>query len=290
MSKVAVVTDSTACLPKELADQYDIHIAPIEIIFDGKSYWDEVDITPAEVYAALPQLKKLPTTSPPTPGAYLELFEKLAEKSRSILCITVSSKFSNLFDTARTAAGMAMEALPQVAIEVLDSRTAAGAEGLVALAAARAAASGKDLAQVIETAQAVMPKVHMIALIDTLRYLVKSGHIPQAAAWVASLFSIKPIIQILPLSGDASLAERIRTKSKAIDHLLAIVRERAGTNPLHVIIMHADTLEEAKNLRERVTSEFDCIESYIKDFTPVMGIQTGPGVLGIAFYADNEIK
>jgi DegV family protein with EDD domain len=185
---------------------------------------------------------------------------------------------------------MAMEALPQVAIEVLDSRTAAGAEGLVALAAARAAASGKDLAQVIETAQAIMPKVHMIALIDTLRYLVKSGHIPQAAAWVAALFSIKPIIQILPLSGDASLAERVRTKSKAIDHLLVIVRERAGTNPLHVIIMHADALEEAKNLRERVTSEFDCVESYIKDFTPVMGIQTGPGVLGIAFYADNEIK
>ena len=185
---------------------------------------------------------------------------------------------------------MVREAIPQVAIEVLDSRTAGGAEGLVALAAARAAASGKDLTQVMEAAQAIMSKVHMIALIDTLRYLVKSGHVPQAAAWAASLFNIKPVIQVLPLSGEASLAARIRTKPKAIGHLLTIVRERAGTNPLHAIVMHADALEEAKNLRERLSSEFDCVESYIKDFTPVMGIQTGPGVLGIAFYADSKIE
>ena len=180
-------------------------------------------------------------------------------------------------------------AIPQLTIEVLDSRTAAGAEGLVALEAARAAASGKDLTGVMEEARAIMAKVHMIALIDSLHYLVKSGRIPQAAAWAASLFNIKPIMQVLPLSGEASLVARIRTKPKAIDHLLAIVRERAGANPVHAIVMHANALEEAENLRERISSEFVCVESYIKDFTPVMGIQTGPGVLGIAFYADSKI-
>ncbi len=204
MGKVVIITDSTSCLPKELAEEYGIHVAPIEIIFEGRIYRDEVDITPAEVYAILPQLKRLPITSPPTPGAYLKIFEKVA--------------------------------------------------------------------------------------IDTLRYLVKSRRVPQAAAWAASLFNIKPIVQVLPLSGEASLAARIRTRPKAIDHLLTIVRERAGTNPLHTIVMHANALEEAENLRERISSEFDCVESYIKDFTPVMGIQTGPGVLGIAFYADSKIQ
>jgi DegV family protein with EDD domain len=290
MRKVAVITDSTACLPKELTEQYKIHIAPTEIIFNGRSYWDEIDITAAEVYTALPKLERLPTTAPPSPGYYVEMFKRMSEEAQDILCITLSKKFSTLYNTAQTAAGMAKEVLPNVSIEVLDSQTAAGAEGLVAVAAAKAANSGKELAQVVQVAKSMMPRVHMIALIDTLHYLVKSGRVPQAAAWAASLFSIKPIIQILPLSGEASLVERVRTKQKAVDHLFEIVRERVNNNPLHAIIMHTNVLEEAYNLRERICSEFNCVESYIKDFTPVMGIQTGPGVLGIAFYADSEIS
>jgi DegV family protein with EDD domain len=290
MRKVAVITDSTACLPKELTEQYRIHIAPTEIIFNGRSYWDEVDITAAEVYTALPKLERLPTTAPPSPGYYVEMFKKMSREADDILCITLSKKFSTLYNTAQTAAGMAKDIIPNVTIEVLDSLTAAGAEGLVALAAAKAADSGKELSQVIQTAKSIMPRVHMIALIDTLHYLVKSGRVPQAAAWAASLFSIKPIIQILPLSGEASLVERVRTKQKAVDHLLAIVRERVNNNEIHAIIMHTNVLEEAQSLKERVCSEFSCVECYIKDFTPVMGIQTGPGVLGIAFYADNELK
>ena len=132
MRKVAIITDSTACLPKELAEEYGIRVAPIGIVLEGRSYRDEVDITPAEVYALLPQLKKLPMTSPPTPGDFLGMFEKMAQEVGSILCITVSSKLTTLFDMARTAAEMAREAIPQLTVEVLDSRTAAGAEGLVA--------------------------------------------------------------------------------------------------------------------------------------------------------------
>ena len=290
MRKVAVITDSTACLPRDLTEQYKIYIAPTEIIFNGRSYWDEVDITAAEIYTALPKLERLPTTAPPSPGYYVEMFKKMSEEAEDILCITLSKKFSTLYNTAQTASRMAKEVLPNVSIEVLDSKTAAGAEGLVALEAAKAADSGKELSQVVQVAKSMMPRVHMIALIDTLHYLVKSGRVPQAAAWAASLFSIKPIIQILPLSGEASLVERVRTKQKALDHLFEIVRERVSNNPLHAIIMHTNVLEEANSFRERIHSEFNCVESYIKDFTPVMGIQTGPGVLGIAFYADSGIN
>jgi len=286
MGKVAVVTDSTACLPELLVKKYEIEIVPMEFSLDGKVYRDGVDITPLEFYKFLSWVKELPTTSAPSPATYFDILNKLAEKTKSILVVTVSAKFSHAFDSAKAAVKIAKEKLIGIEVEVLDCGTAAGAQGLVVLAAAKAAAFGDSLAQVMEVARALMPKVQLVAFIDTLRYLAKGGRVPEVAAWAGSILKIKPVFELLPLWKGVS-ACRVRTRPQAIERLVDLLREKANRKPVHVIVMHTNVLDEAERLKERIASEFNCVEIYVVDFTPVMGVHTGPGLLGIAFYTDD---
>ena len=282
--RVAIVTDSTACVPREFVEKYDIRVVPINVIFEDRVYRDGVDITPDEVYSLLRGAKRLPTTSSPPPGVYLETYREASKEAEGILCISVSSGLSSIFESSWQARELAKEELPGVAIEVIDCRTAAGGQAFVVMEAARVAASGQSLAEVTEVAKKMMAKVNVIVILDTLYYLAKGGRIPKAAAWAGSLLEIKPIIEV---KGEASLLARARTKPRGVERLLKIMRERAGTgHPLHVIVMHANAAHEAEKLKERVESEFDCAELFTAEFTPVMGVHTGPGLLGLAFYTE----
>ncbi|GAH71231.1 unnamed protein product [marine sediment metagenome] len=153
MKKVAIVTDTTACIPQEQVERYNIEVVPVELIFEDKAYRDGIDISPAEFYALLRQAKKLPTTSASSPGPYLEAYYKASQRAKSILCITEPSKFSAMFDSARVAKEMAKATLPNVVIEVLECASAAAGQGLVALAAARASDSGRNLDEIMKTAR-----------------------------------------------------------------------------------------------------------------------------------------
>ena len=133
-----------------------------------------------------------------------------------------------------------------------------------------------------------MPRVRLIAFIDTLHYLAKGGRVPQVAAWASSLLSIKPIFELLALSKGVSSLERVRTRPKAIERLLELLKERTDRKPVHCIVMHTNVLDEAEKLKERMIAESNCLEIYVEDFTPVMGVHTGPGLLGVAFYAEEE--
>ncbi len=164
---MAIVTDTTACVPQEQVEEYAIELVPIELAFGDKVYRDGVDITPAEFYALLRQAKKLPTTSGSLPGPFLEAYCKASQRASSILCITESSKFSGMCNSAQVAMEMAKEALPNIAIEVLNCSTAAAGQGLVVLAAAKAAALGKSLTEVVDTARSVMQRVNLFATLDT---------------------------------------------------------------------------------------------------------------------------
>jgi len=285
MNRVAVVTDSIACLPKELVERYGIYIIPITINFGDEIYRDGIDITPSEVYRLLRKAKKLPTTSSPPPGAYLEAYRQLSQHSDSILCITMPQQISMGFDSAQQARELMKAERPGILIEILDCQTAAGGQGFVTLAAAQAASSGTDLGQVLEAAQRVMRRVDVVAAMDTLYYLAKGGRVPRAAAWIASILSIKPILGIR--GGDIGLRERARTKPKALKRLLEIMREEVGQKPVHVIVFHSDVLDEAERLKDQILAQFDCVEIFITDFTPTMGVHTGPGTLGIAFYGED---
>jgi len=286
MGSVAIITDSTVCLPRDVTEGLDVEIVPLRFLHEDRVYVDGIDITPDEMYRILPGAKNLPTTSAPAPGDYYQALEKAAGRHSSILVITISAKFSTMFDSARTAVEMMMEQGRGATIEVLDCGTAAGAQGLVVLAAARAASAGEDLVNVTEAARSVMAKTGLVAFVDTLYYLVKGGRVPKAVGWANTLIKIKPIFQIRPLSGEANVTKIARTRAEAVEQLLVIVKKAAKGRAIHAMVMHSSALSEAEELKGRLASELRCDEIYVSDFTPAMGIHSGPGVLGIAFYSD----
>jgi len=285
MQPVAIVTDSIACLTRELVEQYGIVIVPISICFRDKVYRDWVDITPTEAYELFLQDPGRFTTSPASPGHYLEAYHKASNQTNNILCLTLSSKLSTGYDMACVAKEQAKAELPQTSIEVLDSQMVTAAQGFVALAAARAAAAGKGLTEVVKAAEEMRSRVTFLLLVDTIRYVYRTGRIPKVASQVGSILNIKPILTMS--SGLVRFSGAVRSREHGIDRILKMMKDKVGQSPVHVAVMHAYALEEAERLKERVAAEFNCVELWLTEFSPVMGYATGTGTLGFAFYSDD---
>jgi len=286
MRKVAVVADSTCCLPQEIVERHDICVVPLQIIHEGKSYRDGIDITPNEVYKIMRKKENLPTTSTASAGDFLNAYRQLSQKAESVLCITVTSLQSKTFEAASAAKEIAKEEIPNTIIEVFDSRSVAGALGFIVREAARFASQGAELAEAIEAARNMMGKVNFLAMLDTLYYLARLGRIARAAAWAGNVLDMKPVLEHNPAVGETMPVARPRTKRKAIERMLQIMSDRTKGSTVHVMVQHADEMEEAKKLAAEIESRFNCAEMYITEFAPVMGVHTGPGLLAIAFYAD----
>lgn len=285
VNNVAVVTDTTACIPQGMVEQYNIELIPIELIFGDKVYYDGVDITPARFYNLLQQADKLPTTSGSLPAPYLEAFRCASLRTDSVVCITESSRFSGMYSSARLAMEMAREELPGLNIELIECASAAAGQGLVVLAAARAAAAAKSLAEVVDTVRELMHRVYLFASLDTLKYLAKSGRVPQAAALVNSLLNIKPVFSVN--DGEAHTLALPRSTDSAIRRILKLMKNKVEKGQsIHVAVMHANVIERARLFKEQISSRFNCAEIFITEFTPVMGVHTGPGVIGVAFYVE----
>jgi DegV family protein with EDD domain len=285
MPGVRVVADSAVCLPKELIAKYNIELVPETIIFGTTIYRDGVDLVPSEFYVKLGQAKELPTTSAPSPQDFIDAYQKVGKDADSIACILVTAGFSHM---GLQAALTARESVPEPPIEIMDSRTALGAYGFIVLAAAKAAAAGKSLPEVLEAAKDVQKRVTLIAALDTLKYLAKGGRIGKAASWAGTLLSIKPIIEVPPSTGVLEPVERVRTRRRALERLLEIIQERVGKGQrVHASIEQANVPEDAHWLETQLLSLFDCAEIYINDFAPVAGVHCGPGVIGIPFYSED---
>jgi len=285
MAQVTVVTDSVACLPKALAEKYGISIVPIDMVFNGQARKNGFCDDPAEFYRLLDSSKTLPTTASPAPGSYLQAYTDASSRAKNIVCITIASKVSATHDAAVAARELAKEKLPGVSIEIIDSQAAAMAEGFVALAAAKAAAAGGDLPEVAAIARKVASEVYLLGVVDTLRFLVKGGRVPLAAAWATSLLQIKPILQIH--NGEVTLAARVRTKSRAHQKLLELMHQTVDSKPVYASVVHANALHEAELLKEQVASQFKCQELYITEFPLVMAAHTGPGLVGLSYYCES---
>ncbi len=284
MPKVAIVTDSIACLTNELVQEYSIGIVPIMLLVQGKIYRDMLDITPSEAYELFLQDPESFNTSPASPGHYLEAYREASKQAENILCITLSAKLSTGYEMASVAKEQARSELPQTSIEVLDSQTVTAAEGFVALAAARAAKAGKDLAEVVKVAEDMREKATFILLLDTIRHVYRTGRIPKIAAQIGSRLNIKPILTCS--SGLVRFAGAVRNREKGINHILKMLRDKVGQSPVHVAVMHAYAPDEAERLKERISSEFNCAELWLTGFSLVMGYATGTGTLGFAYYPE----
>lgn len=282
--KVAVVVDSSSCLPRQLLEQWKICVVPHQLTIGARSYRDGIDIGPTEFYELLQKNHTVFTTSSPQPASFLEAFQSASHVAESVVCITVSAKFSATYDSAMIAARMAETELPGCAIAVVDSRAAAGAEGLIALEAAKAAQTEADLDRVVSRVEELIPKVDLLAFLNTLFYLSKSGRVPRVAAWAGSLLGIRPLTELK--LGEARVVEKPRTRVRAMERLVAIMHDRAQDRPVHVNVMHAQASADADTLCSRVKSELNCQELFVSEFTPVMGAHLGPGLLGLALYAE----
>jgi len=284
MQRVAIVTDSVACLTRELVEQYGIEIIPINFYAGGKIYKDWIDITPSEAYELFLKDPDSFKTSAASPEECLQSYRNASQRAKSILCVTISIQLSTMYNAAQEAKELAMTELPQTSIEVLDSQTATPAEGFVALAAARAAAEGKDLAEVVSAAEGMKDRVSAIVFLDTIRHVYRSGRIPKVASQIGSVLNIKPILTV---SGKVHFTAAVRNRKYGIERILRMMRGKVGQNPVHVAVMHAYAPDEAERLQERIASEFDCAELWITEFSPVMGYACGTGTLGIAFYTED---
>lgn len=282
MTKTTIIADSVACITKEDSERYGIAMVPVNILFEGKVYRDWVDVSPTQAYEFLDRAPESWGTSAASPQEYLEAYRDISKRGQDILAITVSSKLSAQYESAQIAKELAEKELPQARIEVLNTETAAAAEGLIVLAAARAAEK-KPLDEVTAVAKAVKERVKLFVLLETIRHVHRSGRVPEFASRIGSVLSIKPILT--SSDGAMHITTATRTKQGGVEKMLHTMREHVGTTePVHVAIMHADTFEEAEKLKERIAAEFNCAELFITDCSPVIGYATGKGTLGLAYY------
>ncbi len=282
--KVAVITDSIACLTRELVAHYGIRIAPISLYFGEKIYKDWVDITPDEAYQLFLKDPDEFKTSGSNPMEWIEACRAASRETDSVVCITLSSKLSVVCNSVLDVKRRLKEELPHLSVEVVDSNTVTAAEGFVALAAARAAKAGKSLAGVVKAAEQVRDKVALVAFMDTIRHVYRTGRIPKIAALAGSVLRIKPMLTVT--GGMVRFLGVVRSREWGIRRMLRVVKEKVGENPVHVAVMHAFAREEGEELKERVSAEFNCAELWLTGFSPVMGYATGTGTLGLAFYKE----
>ena len=282
---VAIVVDSAASLPPGFSQQRGIFIAPMTVTLDGYSYRDGIDITTNEFYRRLRTASTSPTTSAPSTAAYMEAFHLASKEHEAILCVSAGERFSASFDAAALAAVEARHLLPSTEIRLLDSQAAAGSQALATLEAWRAAQEGATLARAEMLATRVVDRVSLLAFVDTLRYLRRSGRVPLVAHLGASLLRIKPLFKLE--KSEITTMARLRTRRAGIRRMLGLMRDKVSTDKVHAAVMHADAPEDAESIRRSIETDFDCAELYISEFTPAMGAHIGPGLLGIAFWSES---
>lgn len=284
MRRVGIVTDSTACIPGELAARHEIEVIPLYLVFGDTTYQDGMTAQAAEFYRTLRAAQQPPTTAAPSPGAYAEAILRAGSEAEAVLCITVSRQFSAMYDAASQGAALAREQAPRRDVRVLDSDAAAMAQGFVALEAARAAGEGAEIEQVMAQAQAAMPRVQLLVTLDTLTYLARSGRVPRALVWAASPLQLKPIVRFQ--RGAYRPVALVRTMRRATERLFQELERRGQSDGLHVCVHHTDAQADAERLAERVRRSLQPKELLVCEFTQVMGVHTGPGLLGFAIYSE----
>ncbi len=279
VSRVAIVTDSVADLPPQVAEEFGITVVPLMVRFGTDIYRDGLDLTPDQFYEKLKTSKVLPATSVPPPAAFADAYDKLAEKTNEILVVTLTSKLSATYQVALQAVGLMKK---KCRVEVLDSQWAVMAEGFIAIAAAKAARAGASLDEVLNVAHRTMGRVGILAAFDTLEYLERGGRIGKAQAFLGSLLKINPVIGLK--DGEVYPYARERSRAKAIERLYDFVT--SFKNVEAVAVEYATYLGEVNRLVERFRTNYPQIPIYLSRATPVIGTHTGPSLIVVSVLGD----
>jgi len=283
MSKIAIVTDSTAYIPQDLTKKYNITVAPQVLIWGEETLLDGVDIKSQEFYKRIKTAKVMPTTSQVPIITMQNIFTDLIEKGFDVIGVFISSKLSGTIQSAVQAKEMMGSTGEKVT--VIDSKASAMALGFQALAVARAVEAGAGLKDCIALAQKAHEHTGVFFAVDTLEFLHRGGRIGGAQRFFGSALGLKPILGLN--DGRIDGVERIRTKRKAHERILELVAEQVkGKSNIRVACFHANAAEDAKALLKKAQEETNAMESILTELSPVVGNHTGPGTVGLAFMTE----
>ena len=280
MSKVAIVTDSTAYIPDEMLKQYNITVVPLILIWGEENFRDGIDMQPGEFYKRLASSKVMPTTSQATVLSMQDAFERLVEQGYDVLGIFISSKLSGTIQSAIQAREMMTNGKEKVVI--LDSLATIMAMGWPVLTAARAAQAGENLGECLKIAEKARDQTGVLFVVETLEFLRRGGRIGGAQALLGTVLNIKPLLELR--EGRIESVEKIRTKKKALEMMLDMAEERmAGRLPVRLATIHANAEAEALALLETARNRFHPAESLQSVLSPVIGTHAGPGTVALAY-------
>lgn len=276
---IAIITDTDASLPAEVAARYGIRLVPINVHFGEEVLATGVDIDDAQLFARIDREGKLPTTSAPSPGQFLQAYEAaFAAGADGVVCLCVSSAISATYQAALTAKDL----LPDRPIEVVDTQSVSMAQGFMAIAAAEAARSGASLDEAAAAARATGGRAHVFGALATLKYLAMSGRVGHVAAGFGNLLSIKPVLTLR--DGKLDLLEKVRTRSKALARVIELTGEAAAGRPIsRMAVLHVNVPDEAKAFEAQLRAALPCPdEIIIAEMSAGLSVHTGAGMLGVA--------
>jgi len=279
--KIALVTDSTAYIPEEALGDLSIPVIPLWLIWGDERFRDGVDIDPPAFYRRLRASNTFPTTSQPSAGEFVDFFQRAGAQADAVVGVFISSELSGTVPNAQAAQAQ----LPDLTIRIVDSLSTSMGLGFIALAAARAAAAGLSLDEVVAVAEEMRDRVHVLFTVDTLEYLHRGGRIGGAKRFLGTALNIKPLLHLE--GGRVEPLTQVRTKHKAVARMLEIAEERLGGSRMaEAAIIDVDSPEEGDAVAEQVKAHFGVSTVYRTPVSPVIGTHAGPGTVGIAFYAE----
>ncbi|MDO8616457.1 MAG: DegV family protein [Dehalococcoidia bacterium] len=279
---VRIVTDSTADLPADLARELGISVVPLSVIFGNDVYREGVDISHDLFYGKLVRSKVLPTTSAPSVGDFLAVYEPLLKETDEIVAIHLSSKLSATYNNACQAAQYLADRGAR--IEVIDSLSVSFGMMFMSIAAARAASAGATVEEIRALVESMIPRTHIFVVLDTLEYVRRGGRIGRARAFLGTVLRVKPILSFR--GGEVHPEERVRTKSLALERMFQIATSYARATD--VGIGYSTNAQEAEELRRRLEAALPGVQIHVTRLGPVLGVHGGPGTLGIGVLEGEE--
>ena len=279
--KIMVVTDSSAYIPEAALGDLSIPVIPLWVIWGEERLRDGVDIDPPTFYRRLRSAQTFPTTSQPSAGEFEEFFRQAASGADAVVGVFLTSKLSGTVANAQAAQAR----LADLTIRVVDALSTSMGLGFIVLAAARAAAAGKSLDEVVAAAEAMRDRVHLLFAVDTLEYLHRGGRIGGARWLMGTALNIKPLLHLT--DGTIEPLAQVRSKHKAIARMLEVAEERLGGKRMaEAAILDVDSPEEGDAVAKQVRERFGISTIYRTTVSPAIGTHAGPGTVGIAFYAE----
>ena len=273
---VRIVTDSTADLPAEMAQELAIAVVPLSVIFGEETLKEGIDISHDVFYERLARVKDLPTTSAPSVGDFLDTYRDVLKETDEIVSVNVSSKLSANYSNATQAAAILAD--EGARIEVVDSRTVSLGMMFLCQAAVKAASQGASVEEIRDIIDDMIPRISVYVVLDTLEYVRRGGRIGRARAFLGTMLRVKPILSFD--GGEVHPEERVRTRTLALDRLFQIVT--SASNIEKVGVAYSINAEEAEALKRRLEEALD-LKVQMTRIGSVAGVHGGPGVLGVGF-------